>query len=69
MPYPNEHACRLNDPGKYLKMRRENNAAKVDGKFVDHIYGILATNKSELQAVRYPLKNGWDKAEAAARKD
>jgi hypothetical protein len=31
-PYPNEHACRLKDPGQYDSFRRKNNAAKHDGR-------------------------------------
>jgi HK97 family phage prohead protease len=62
-PYANEHSCRLQDPGKYKKFRRQNNAATVDGKRIDFIYGILAANKSELQAIRYP-KDIWEASSA-----
>ena len=50
MPYPNEHAARLNDPGKYDKIRREN------GKFgagIDAIWGVTEEGKAELQAIRF----------------
>lgn len=62
-PYANEHSCRLEDPGKYEKFRRENCAAKSDGKCIDFIYGILAAKKSELQAMRYDKKI-WTTASA-----
>lgn len=52
MPYPNEHACRLNDPGKYDRLRRNNCAMKSGGKCLDVIYGVK-NNKSEIQAYRY----------------
>lgn len=61
-PYSNEHACRLQDPNKFDSFRRKNNAAKINGKRVDHIYGIKA-GKSNLQAVRFP-KNIWSAADA-----
>ena len=62
-PYANEHSCRLLDPGQFKKFRRQNNAAKVDGKRVDFIYGILAPGKSKLQAIRYP-KSIWKASSA-----
>jgi HK97 family phage prohead protease len=64
MPYPNEHACRLEDPDKYDKLRRENCAEKSDGKCIDVIYGIK-DNKSEIQALRYD-KEVWSASEARA---
>jgi len=63
MPYPNEHACRLNDPKKYDRFNRKNCEQKHDNKCIDVIYGIK-DNKSEIQALRYPTKT-WE--EAAAR--
>lgn len=62
-PFPNEHACRLEDPGKYKRFRRKNNAAQVDGKRIDFIYGILAPGKSELQSMRFP-KEIWNTSSA-----
>ncbi|MBW1953565.1 MAG: HK97 family phage prohead protease [Deltaproteobacteria bacterium] len=62
-PYANEHACRLQDPEKYESFRRKNCAAKVDGKCVDHIYGIK-DGKTELQSLRYRLEEGWTEEEA-----
>jgi hypothetical protein len=62
MPYPSEHACRLNEPGKYTSFARKNCEQKHDGKCIDVIYGI-SEGKSEIQALRYP-KGSWD-ADAA----
>jgi hypothetical protein len=62
MPYPNEHACRLNEPGKYTSFARKNCEQKSDDKCIDVIYGI-SEGKSEIQALRYP-KGSWD-ADAA----
>ena len=64
MPYPNEHSCRLKDPGKYDRFKRDNCGEKSDGKCIDVIYGIK-DNKSEIQALRYS-KEDW--TEKAARK-
>jgi HK97 family phage prohead protease len=63
-PYPNEHACRLNDPGKYDRLRRRNGDREHDGKKIDVIYGIK-DGKSEVQALRYP-KEEWTAAAAKA---
>jgi len=54
-PFPNEHACRLEDPGKYDRFARKNCFAKVDGKCIDFIFGIKE-GVSELQSMRYPKK-------------
>lgn len=64
MPYPNEHSCRLEDPGKYEKFNRENCGQKHEGKCIDVIYGIKS-GKSELQALRYK-KDIWDEDDARA---
>ena len=48
-PYPNEHAARLQDPDKYERFARENDAF---GRGIDAIYGIV-DNTSELQAIRF----------------
>jgi putative hemolysin len=64
MPYPNEHACRLNSPDKYDRIRRVNNAQQSEGKPLDVIYGASGT-RSEIQAIRYP-KNRWTAAAARA---
>ena len=64
MPYPEEHACRLNDPGKYDRFARKNCEQKHNGKCIDVIYGIKS-GKSEIQALRYPKKI-WEVAAARA---
>ncbi len=61
-PFPNEHACRLIDPGQFDRFRRQNNAAQHNGKRIDFIFGIKA-GKSKLQAMRYP-KSIWTAASA-----
>jgi len=62
-PYENEHSCRLNDPGKYVKFNRKNCEQKHDGKCIDVIYGRKKDGKSEIQALRYPKKI-WNAAAA-----
>lgn len=62
MPYPNEHACRLNNPDKYDSMRRKNCDMKSGGKCLDVIYGIKS-GKSEIQAYRYK-KTIWSASAA-----
>jgi HK97 family phage prohead protease len=62
-PYPNEHACRLNDPGKYKKMRRQNNWRKHEGKRIDVIWGIKSNGDTEIQALRMP-KDEWSASQA-----
>jgi len=61
-PYPNEHACRLNDPGKYDRFARKNCFIKHKGKCIDVIFGIKA-GKSEIQSFRYP-KDVWTEGDA-----
>ena len=63
-PYPNEHSCRLEDPGKYKKFARKNCYKKHDDKCIDYIFGVISADESELQAMRYP-KDIW--TEDAAR--
>lgn len=64
-PYPNEHSCRLEDPGKYKRFRRKNCEVKSDGKCIDVIYGITKgeDEKAERQALRYD-KKVWTEASA-----
>lgn len=57
-PYPNEHSCRLEDPGKYKKFARKNCYKKHDDKCIDYIFGVISADESELQAMRYP-KDIW----------
>lgn len=64
-PYPNEHSCRLEPPGKYKRFRRKNCEVKHDGKCIDVIYGITKgeDEKTERQALRYDKKI-WTEASA-----
>lgn len=61
-PYPNEHACRLEDPKQFDRFNRKNCEQKHDGKCIDVIYGIKE-GKSKIQSLRYP-KQSWSSAEA-----
>ncbi len=58
-PFPNEHACRINDPKKYSSFSRENN------KFAPGIHAIwgIKEGKSELQSIRFD-KSKYGAAEA-----
>jgi hypothetical protein len=58
-PFANEYSCRLRDPSKYDRFRRENNAGTHNGKRLDFIWGIKG-NKVEIQAIRMPKKD-WSK--------
>ncbi|MDD5034119.1 MAG: hypothetical protein PHE55_05120 [Methylococcaceae bacterium] len=49
-PYPNEHAARMTDPGKYDRVRRQNDKL---GPGVAAIFGIKSGGGTELQAVRF----------------
>jgi SpoVK/Ycf46/Vps4 family AAA+-type ATPase len=50
-PYPNFHACRLEDPDKYIRIRYEKDKF---GKGIDAIWGVQGGNKPvELQAIRF----------------
>jgi hypothetical protein len=64
MPYPNEHSCRLEEPGQFDSFARKNCDQKVDGKCIDVIYGIKS-GKSKIQALRFPKKS-WT-ADAAKK--
>ena len=62
-PYPNEHACRLEDPDKYIRIRRQNDKF---GKGIHAIWGVQAGSKPvELQAIRF-AKSKFTAAEARA---
>jgi len=50
VPFPNEHAVRLQSPNKFKRFRRVNDKF---GKGIDVIYGITKDNKVEVQAVRF----------------
>jgi hypothetical protein len=63
-PYPNEHACRLQDPGKFEKFRRGTRDHK--GKEYSIIFGKPKNSDSwEEQAYRY-AKDTWTAAEAGS---
>lgn len=62
-PYPGEHACRLQSPGKYTRFARKNCFRRSAGKCIDFIFGIVG-GKSEVQAMRYK-KTIWTAAAAA----
>ena len=49
-PYENQHSFRINDPSKYTKFRRQNNAF---GEGIDVIYGITSGGKAEVQSIRF----------------
>jgi len=65
-PYPNEHACRLREPGDFQKDTFKRTSRKHEGKEYDIISGKLKgeTTMTE-QAYRYP-KDTWDADEARA---
>lgn len=63
MPFENEHACRVKDPGDFIRFRRQK-VGEVDGKRLDGIIGFKEGGGSELQAFRYPLDAGWSAAAA-----
>ncbi len=64
-PFPNEHACRLNDPGKYSEIRR--GTRKHNGKAYGVLYGKPKEGDGgwEEQAYRYS-KDVWEADEARA---
>jgi len=66
MPYPNEHSCRLQSPESGKSFRRENDAAEIDGRKVDHVFMQKEDGTWVLQAVRFPTRNGWDTEAATA---
>jgi len=53
-PYPNEHACRIQDPKKYARIRRQNDKF---GKGIHAIWGIPKDGGTELQALRFSKSN------------
>lgn len=61
-PFPNEHACRMKDPGGFDKFARKNCAQKHDDKCIDVIYGIKE-GTSEIQSLRFK-KAVWEASAA-----
>lgn len=65
-PYPNEHACRLRDPGDFQDDSFRRTTREHEGKRYDVIMGRLEGEDSMTeQAYRYP-KDGWTADEARA---
>jgi len=64
MPYPNEHACRLRDPGSFQEARFRRVSRRSAGKIYHIIMGRLKgqTSMTE-QAYRYP-KETWSATKA-----
>lgn len=67
MPYPNEHACRLKDPGGFMAnsfRRLTRKSASHNGKTYSVIRGRQKGNGQWAdQAYRYP-KGSWKSSEA-----
>ncbi len=61
-PYPAEHACRLEDPKKYDRFRRQNDSF---GDGIHAIWGIKEGKPVELQAIRFNAEK-FTAAEARA---
>ena len=60
-PYPNEHACRVNDPKKYERFARKE--FEHENKKYFAIIGFFKDGGSEVQAYRYP-KDIWSETQA-----
>jgi len=68
VPYPNEHSCRLRDPGDFQanSFRRMSMTQKSTGKRISVIIGRLkGASKTTTQALRYPV-GSWSEPEARA---
>ena len=64
-PYPNEHACRIRDPGGFDSFARKSRTS-TEGKKYAVIYGIRREDGkriTEEQAYRYPISD-WPESEA-----
>ena len=53
MPFANEHAARMKDPGQFTEFRRENDKF---GRGIDVIWGIKEGGDTEVQAIRFDAK-------------
>jgi hypothetical protein len=63
-PYPNEHACRLRDPGDFQEGSFKRVTREHEGKRYAVIMGRLVGEETLTeQAYRYPIKD-WEEAEA-----
>lgn len=63
MPSKTEAGCVLTPANRYDSFRRDNCAAKVGGKCLDHVYGFN-DDGSELHSLRYRFSVGWTNAAA-----
>jgi 2'-5' RNA ligase len=54
MPFPNEHAARLVNPGEFVRFRRVNNEL---GSGIHAIYGIREDGTSAIQSVRFDVSD------------
>ncbi len=61
-PYLNEHACRVQEPGRYERFARKE--LEHEGKKYYAIIGFFKDGGSEVQSFRYP-KDVWTQAQAA----
>lgn len=61
-PYQNEHACRVQEPGRYERFARKE--LEHEGKKYYAIIGVFKDGGSEVQSFRYP-KDVWTQAQAA----
>lgn len=53
MPFPNFHAARIADPGRFVRFRIAKNRG---GRGIDFVFGFKSGGGSELQAVRFDKK-------------
>ena len=61
-PYPNEHACRVREPGDFEIFRTS--TTEVDGKSIRTVYGQeMGTDEWDIQSYRMPTSD-WSEAEA-----
>lgn len=64
MPFPNEHACRIRQPGDFQKESFRRITRPADGKDLDIIIGRLkGKTTTTTQAFRYP-KGQWEVSQA-----
>jgi hypothetical protein len=65
-PYPNEHACRVMDPAKCKKIRRQNDKF---GEGIHALWGVMEDDSVKLQAIRFDSsKFTAEQAKAWAKK-
>lgn len=67
IPYPNEHSCRVKEPGTFqANSFRRMTVKSKSGKTVGIIIGRLkGESKTTTQAIRYPTSD-WSADEASA---